>query len=629
MKGKKLMSMALCLGLLTGCGNSVSTAENRAAHSSSSSSVSSGLQETDENTADQIKSQETEGVPQTEADMFTDRDYETHYDETSCVLIELRGNTAAASSDSVEISGGTVTITQEAVYVISGTLDDGMILVNAPDSAKVHLVLKGAVINSSSSAPIYVSEADKVFVTLADGTENSLSNGGTFTVMDEENMDAVIYSKQDLTLNGSGSLTVTSPAGHGIASNDDLVITGGSYKITAAAHGLNANDSIRIAGETQLTVEAGKDGIHAENNHDTSLGFVYIADGAMEIKAEGDGISAGAYMQIETGEFQITAGGGCENGSKESPDSWGDFRGARSEGKSRNSKTSPEPAAQTALETEGDDGSTDSSTSMKGIKSTGNMVINNGSFSIDSADDGVHSNGSIAVNGGVFKIASGDDGFHADETLTVGEGTIEITESYEGLEDLDLSIQGGDITLVSSDDGLNAAGGVDSSGITGGRDGGFRGGAGGERGGTSASSDGSIEISGGTLRITASGDGIDANGSVLISGGYTIVSGPAQGDTATLDYDTTAEITGGIFVGTGASGMAQTFSDSEQGVIMVNTGSQTGGTAVTIADQEGNEIFAWTPQLDFTTVIFSSPDVTSGQAYTLTAGTVSVYTEAK
>ena len=257
------------------------------------------------------------------------------------------------------------------------------------------------------------------------------------------------------------------------------------------------------------------------------------------------------------------------------------------------------------------------------------MVIYNGSFSIDSADDGVHSNGSIAVNGGVFKIASGDDGFHADETLTVGEGTIEITESYEGLEALDLSIQGGDITLVSSDDGLNAAGGVDSSGITGGRDGGFRGGAGGKRGGTSASSDGSIEISGGTLRITASGDGIDANGSVLISGGYTIVSGPAQGDTATLDYDTTAEITGGISVGTGASGMAQTFSDSEQGVIMVNTGSQTGGTAVTIADQEGNEIFAWTPQLDFTTVIFSSPDVTSGQAYTLTAGTVSVYTEAK
>ena len=358
-------------------------------------------------------------------------------------------------------------------------------------------------------------------------------------------------------------------------------------------------------------VDAGKDGIHAENNDDTSLGFVYISNGAMDIESEGDGVSAGAYMQIENGVFQIVAGGGSENSSKESSDSWGGFRGGRGPG-------------QTA---ESADTTDDSSTSMKGIKSTGDMVITNGSFTVNSADDAVHSNASLTVNGGTFEIASGDDAFHADETLTTTAGTVNITESYEGLEALHVNIQGGDITLVSRDDGLNAAGGTDASGSAGGRDGMF-GGRGGGPGGDASSSNGSITISGGTLHITASGDGIDANGSLTVSGGYTVVAGPTQGDTATLDYDTSATITGGTFIGTGASGMAQTFSDSEQGVVSVSVGNQSAGTAITLTDSDGNTIISYTPELSFHVVIFSSPDIVSGQSYTVTAGSVSGETTA-
>lgn len=140
---------------------------------------------------------------------------------------------------------------------------------------------------------------------------------------------------------------------------------------------------------------------------------------------------------------------------------------------------------------------------MKGLKAAGSIRITGGSFSIDSADDAVHSNASITINGGTFEIATGDDGVHADETLTVTDGTIDISVSYEGLEALDVCIEGGDISLVADDDGLNAAGGTDSSGTSGG----------------SSSSNGSISISGGNLHITASGDGIDANGSLTISGG--------------------------------------------------------------------------------------------------------------
>lgn len=590
---KKWISISLALffllGALAGCESTGTATQDDAASGSS----------------------ETSSLTQADAEMFTDRDYNTEYDESSSIRIQLNGSSATASSDSVQISGTTVTITEEATYILSGTLDDGMIIVDAPDTAKLQLVLDGVNINSQTSAPLYILEADKVVVTLADGSENTLSNGGSFVAIDEENIDAALYSKQDLTLNGSGSLTVTSPAGHGIASNDDLVITGGAYTVSAASHGLNANDSVRITGETSLAVDAGKDGIHAENNDDTSLGFVYISNGAMDIESEGDGVSAGAYMQIENGVFQIVAGGGSENSSKESSDSWGGFRGGRGPG-------------QTA---ESADTTDDSSTSMKGIKSTGDMVITNGSFTVNSADDAVHSNASLTVNGGTFEIASGDDAFHADETLTTTAGTVNITESYEGLEALHINIHGGDITLVSRDDGLNAAGGTDASGTAGGRDGMFDG-RGAPGGGGTSTSNGSITISGGTLHITASGDGIDANGSLTVSGGYTVVAGPTQGDTATLDYDTSATITGGTFIGTGASGMAQTFSDSEQGVVSVSVGNQSAGTAITLTDSDGNTIISYTPELSFHVVIFSSPDIVSGQTYTVTAGSVSGETTA-
>lgn len=596
------IAFSMLLSILTGCGDKDANGIN--------SSISNSSSSTADGTAGNGSGSAAEAAEvdfsQTDADMFTNRDYNADYDESSSVSIQLNGDSAQASSNSVQISGSTITITEEATYVISGTLSDGMIIVNATDTAKLQLVLDGVSINSAASAPLYILEADKVVVTLADGTENTLSNGGTFTAIDENNIDAVIFSKQDLTLNGSGSLTVTSPAGHGIVCKDDLVITGGVYAITSASHGLDANDSVRITGETSLTVDAGKDGIHAENNDDASLGFVYISAGTLKMEAEGDGISAGSYMQITDGAFDILAGGGSENGTKESSDSWGGFRGGKGPGQSFSSS---ETAA-------GD------STSMKGLKAAGSILVSGGTITIDSADDAVHSDVSVTINGGSFELASGDDAVHAEETLIITAGKINITKSYEGLEALDIDVRGGDITLIASDDGLNAAGGTDSSGTTGGRDGMF-GGPGGMGGGMSSASNGSIKISGGTLHINASGDGIDANGSLTVSGGYTVVTGPTQGDTATLDYDTSAVITGGTFIGTGGAGMAQTFSDSEQGVLSVSVGNQAAGTKITLTDSDGNELITCTPEMSFGVVILSSPDIVSGETYTITIGSVS------
>lgn len=538
----------------------------------------------------------------TDDEMFTERDRRTSYDENECVSIKLKGTTATASSDSVKISDGTVTITEEAIYIITGTLENGMIIVDAKDTDKLQIVLNGVNVTNKTSAALYILEADKVFVTLADGTENTLANGGEFTAIDENNIDGAIFSKQDLTFNGSGSLGVTSLVGHGIVCKDDLVITGGSYSINCASHGFDANDSVRVTGETKIKIDAGKDGIHCENSDDASLGFVYVSGGTLEIEAEGDGVSAGAYLQIENGSFDMLIGGGSVNGTKASSDNFGGFMGGGRPGDNQNTD--------------------ENSTSMKGIKSESDMIINGGTFSIDSADDAVHSNTSLTVNGGDFEISSGDDAFHAEENLLITAGNINVSESYEGLEALHIEVKGGNIKLTSDDDGLNAAGGNDSSG-EGGRDGMFgRPGGGGGPGGN-GSSNGSIVISGGTLYVKASGDGIDANGTLTISGGHTTVAGPTQGDTATLDFDVSAVITGGTFIGTGGAGMAQTFSDSDQGVISVSAGRQNAGANITLKDKDGNVIISYEPELSFAVVILSSPDIISGESYTITVGSTS------
>lgn len=532
--------------------------------------------------------------------MFSSRDFENEYDESTSAVIQLNGDSATATSNAVRISGSTITIIDEGTYILSGTLNDGMIIVNSEKTDKTQLVLNGVDIHSETSAPIYILQSDKVFITTAPDSTNTLSNGGSFTAIDESNIDSVIFSKEDLTLNGAGTLVVTSPGGHGVVSKDSLTLTNGYYDINCASHALVSKDNVCIA-NANISIVSGKDGIHAENADDVDLGFVYIQDGMFTIAAQGDGISGSSYVQIEDGCFDIVAGGGSSNAALQASDSWGNFMGGgRHRGKHSGSSRGGSAA----------DSDTDG-TSMKGVKATNLLLINNGEFVINAADDAFHSNSTVTLNGGTFEIASGDDAFHADETLTINAGNINVTESYEGLEGLHVNVAGGNIALVASDDGLNAAGGTDSSGV-GGRDGRF--------GHGMSSSNGSITISGGNLYVNASGDGIDANGTLTISGGFTVVCGPTQGDTATLDYDTSAIITGGTFIGTGASGMAQTFSDSKQGVIAVNVGSQSAGTPITLTDSGGKTVISHTPELSFAVVILSSPDILSGETYTITVG---------
>ena len=536
-------------------------------------------------------------------EMFSDRDIQAEYDASKAVTVQLNGDTVTASSDAVRISGSTVILSQEATYIFSGTLNNGMIVVNAKDTAKIQIVFNGVTITSPTSAALYVLEADKVFLTLSPNTTNSLANGGSFVAIDENNIDAVIFSKQDLTINGAGTLNVSSPVGHGIVCKDDLVITGGTYTVTSASHGLDANDSIRIT-NASITVNAGKDAIHSDNEEDAEKGFVYIECGTYVLSSAGDGISATSHLQICGGDFSIITGGGSENGEQKTSDNWGDFGGPGGGGRP------PMPRSTATVSATADN---DSSSSIKGLKADVSILITNGSFVLDCADDAVHTNGSAYIQGGSFSIETGDDAFHADVKLCISGGTVNITESYEGLEALNVEVLGGEIRLVASDDGINAAGGNDASGTGGNRgDDGF--------GGPGGASNGSIQIAGGSVYIKADGDGIDANGTLSITGGSVTVCGPTSGDTAVLDYDVSAGISNATFIGTGAMQMAQTISSSTQGVLSIR-GSGTAGTTITVADADGTVLISTTPEYAYQLIIISSPMIEKGKAYTVTAGT--------
>lgn len=571
---------------------------------------------------------------QTASDWFSDRDFEVGYDESESVVITLNGATASCNRDSVSIDDGTVTITDEGTYILSGELDDGMVIVDAEDTDKIQLVLDGVTIQSASSAAIYVRQADKVFVTMAADTENTLSNGGEFTAIDENNIDAVIFSKDDITLNGSGTLTITTSAGHGIVSKDSLKITSGSYVITCAGHGLAGKDEVCIA-NADFQMDVGKDGIHAENADDETLGAVCIQSGTFNITAEGDGISGAADVQILDGQYHITTGAGSEavamedmqNGTTQQVGNMGAHGGMqRPDGEFGQHGGMQRPDGEFGIQDgemqrpdggfgqhggmqrpdgempqdvfpETETGTDTDSVSTKGIKAGTGLFIGDGTFTLCTEDDALHSNADVTICGGSFAITAGDDAVHADATLSVTDGQIEIAGCYEGLEGYSVDIQGGKITLIARDDGINAAGG------TGGRDSGCQ-----------------VVIAGGTIDITTGGDGIDANGSLSITGGYTTVCGPTQGDTATLDYDTGGTITGGTFIGTGAASMAQTFSDSSQAVVTVYVENQSAQTELAIIDESGNCVLTWEPELSYGVIIFSSSELVSGEVYTVTCG---------
>lgn len=429
------------------------------------------------------------------------------WDQASAVSVTLSGTTATADGEGVTISDNIVTITEGGTYVLSGEFT-GSIIITTPADDEVNLVLNGVDITADTNAAIYCSQASLLTLILEEGTENTVTDAADFTYTNtvDQEPDAAIFSKGDLTIQGTGSLTVNASYNNGIGTKDDLIILNGNITVTAANHGLRGRDSVAIVDGT-FDITAAADGIQSNNDEDTSKGWIVLTGGTYTITAGNDAVQAETTLEVSGGIYSLTTGGGSE--------------------------TTP----------------ADTTGSYKGLKAAAGITVSGGTFTIDSADDTIHSNDKIAISGGSFTLSSGDDAVHADGDLTISGAATEvhILTSYEGLEAKTMTISDGVIVVNSSDDGINIAGGNDSSG------------AGGRFGtdsfaGTS-STDQWLLISGGTITVQAGSDAIDINGSGEMTGGTVDLTAALLGEGQTLDVDANWTQSGGDLTETGGTTM--------------------------------------------------------------------------
>ena len=429
-----LLSAALAVGAFTGCANVSSASASDMISSASSTAPSSmaaepagsmgsmGAMGGMEMTRASYASEPASGSIIDTSSLFTDRDLEQTADTVNATEITVK-------------SGEDITISEEGVYVISGTATDCTITVDADSAAKVQLVLDGVNITNADAPAIYVLSADKVFVTTASGSSNELTTTGEFAAIgDVTNIDGVIFAKDDLVLNGQGTLTINSSAS-GVVGKDDVKITGGTYSITATEHGIQGKDSVAIADGT-FNITAGTDAIHAKNDEDLTLGYAYIAGGTFNLNGASDGIEGYAVVQIDGGDITID--------------------------------------------------------SQEGIEGT-YIQINGGTIDVTATDDGINASDKsseydivLEINGGDVSVnmASGDtDALDSNGSLFITGGTVNITAQSAFDYVANASMTGGTVTVngqqVSEITASMMGGGM--GGPQGGMSGGSMGGRGGMR----------------------------------------------------------------------------------------------------------------------------------------------------
>ena len=508
---------------------------------------------------------------------FTDREKSGSYKASEAVKITLNKTTATVSGSGVKADGSTITITEEGVYVVSGTLEDGQIIVDASDSDKVQIVLDGVHINCETNAAIYVREADKVFITLAENSSNTLGGGNEYTQIDDNTVDGVIFSKSDLVCNGTGSLTIEADYKHGFVSKDDLVITGGTYKITAADNGITAKDQLKIL-DGSFDIDAANSAVKAKNTDDTELGNIYIAGGIFTIEAEQDGFHATGSIVVDDGTITVNSG---------------------------------DDGFHAELDTVIHGGTILIEKSNEGLEGK-RVVVNGGDITINASDD---SNAASSNNDSSAAVNSGDDGSISGEAD--GKEPAQMPPDTENGSDMQPSQ---DFDPENAPSGGNAPQDFDPGNAPSDGDAPqmMQGGPGG-----GGNSELYIKITGGTLTVSADGDGLDSNGGLLVTGGTTIVYGPTSDGDSALDYDGSAIATGGTLAAIGSAGMTESFDEaSTQPVITYySTETQSADTTITLTDSDGSALFTVTPEKAYASIVLTCPEMKLDATYTLTAGT--------
>ena len=598
-------------------------------------------------------------------------DINTSWNESECTKIELTQTSANINGSGATVENNKVTITEAGTYVLSGTLTDGCIDVNVSGKGTVRLILNGVNITSGTTAPFIVEDAKKVVVTLADGTTNTFTDS-TRVAADDEDYSAAVYSKADLTFNGNGTLNINAGYRNGIKSTDDLKIVSGTYNITSNEDGIVGKDLLAVkAGIFNIT--SGQDGMKSTYDKDDTKGNIIIDEGIFNITASTDGIQSEHILRINGGEFNIKTGNGYQASTKSSNSQPGNMGGNTTTTTQTQDEDSMKGLkAGTIIKVTGGTYIIDSQDDA--IHTNGDMYIDNGKFTINTGDDAFHADTQLVINGGTIDVQNSYEGIESLEIIING-GDINVTASDDGInasggssDSTDTQQQGmsdnnrpgnmdnNDSNMNLGQPGVMMDGNQSDNGTMGGNsnnmgqpqgtpdgnqsDNGMMGGNGNNMGqlqgmpdnnqsgnmGGFGNSDSiaTMTINGGDLFVNASGDGLDANGSIYINGGTVIICGPtSDGDTA-IDFDSACEIKGGTVMAFGSSGMLETPTSAENGACIVTSfSSVSAGTQYTLTDSTGKTILSYTPSKAYASAIVYSADISTGNTYTVNAGSVS------
>jgi hypothetical protein len=488
------------------------------------------------------------------------------YDESSACLITFGNGTISVNGDGASVSSNRVTVSNSGTYILSGEHSNAQVLVNSEVSGAVKLVFRDLVLANSSSAPIYIKAAEKTVIILDPNTENTLTDAQSYSFDgDDDEPKATVFCKKDLSIEGSGTLTITGNYNDGINCKQGVFINAATLKIKAVDDGIRGKDYV-ILQLANVSIVAGGDGIKSDNDDDSGLGYILIESGIYSLTSTNDGMQACTDLLISDGTFSITSGGGSNSGV------YGDV-------------------------------------SAKALKSTVNLIVDGGTFTLNAADDAIHTNGKMTLNSGDFLISTADDGAHADAELVLDGSNLTITKCYEGIEAENIILNSGNAWITASDDGINAVNGESEMGGPGGP-------------GAMSSGSCTLTINGGYVYMNANGDGLDCNGSVTMKGGTILVDGPTSNGNGPLDYDGSFSISGGYLAAVGSSGMAQApgSSSSQNSLLLAFTSAENAGTLVHIEDGEGNNVITFSPKKQFQSLSFSSNELEMGQTYNIYLG---------
>ena len=597
-----LLSLMLCISFVS-CsdinkeGESVTETLTKSDNSTLGAEIESAI----EDASEEVTSRELTTVD------FNVEEKEGDVSKVDCsAKISLDNGGIAVDGNGVSLDGHILTITSQGTYVVSGRLDDGQIRVNTKDSEKVKIILNGVALSCADGPAIYVESAPKkVILYSSEGSVNTLVDGKSYIVPDSQQTagevypNACVYSVDDLKLDGEGEIYITSNCGKGINSKDDIEICGGKVYVTSVDDGIRGNDSVEISGGV-IYIKSEGDGIKSANSEAEGKGYIEISFGDISIDCALDGIDAATDLTVSGGNLTIKCAGGAKTNTSSSSGSQsnrpGGFPGGFGGMQEGNSSA---PAY-----------------SCKALKAANNLNVSGGVIVADTQDDAIHSDDTVYISGGEMSLKAGDDGIHGESKVIIENANITIAQSYEGIEAVNITVNSGTLRVTSSDDGFNACGGSSMGG--GPIGGGMR-----PRATTSSASEPLLTINGGYIIVNAQGDGVDSNGNIVMNGGFCIVYGPSSSMNGAIDSgdgNYNATVTGGLILAVGVSGMAESVECDTQGVLAFNCGTVSANSLMTICDSDGNIILSFVTPKSYQTVVFCSPDLTSGNEYNVYLG---------